>query len=127
MIQKTTELCGIRGLTDRTDGFHLSKKLAIVAKRFLLSRHAIIDKLALMETFDTHAKVGRDGILTIDSLPFADGQTVKVHIEPVEPSDAVRQPFVFGLHQGQVWMSDDFDAPLPDSFWLGEDARETPS
>ncbi|MCC6300920.1 MAG: toxin-antitoxin (TA) system antitoxin [Anaerolineales bacterium] len=27
---------------------------------------------------------------------------------------------VRGLHGGKVWMSDDFDAPLPDSFWLGE-------
>lgn len=25
------------------------------------------------------------------------------------------------LHAGQVWMSDDFDDELPDSFWLGED------
>jgi hypothetical protein len=25
-----------------------------------------------------------------------------------------------GLHTGTVWMSDDFDAPLPDEFWLGE-------
>ena len=24
------------------------------------------------------------------------------------------------LHQGQIWMSDDFDDPLPDKFWLGE-------
>ncbi|MBN8590934.1 MAG: toxin-antitoxin (TA) system antitoxin [Anaerolineae bacterium] len=24
------------------------------------------------------------------------------------------------LHPG-LWMSDDFDAPLPDEFWLGED------
>lgn len=28
-----------------------------------------------------------------------------------------------GLHQGDgYWMADDFDAPLPDEFWLGEDA-----
>ena len=27
---------------------------------------------------------------------------------------------VFGLHEGEMWMSDDFNAPLPDSFWLGE-------
>ena len=26
-----------------------------------------------------------------------------------------------GLGRGSVWMSDDFDAPLPDSFWLGDD------
>ena len=25
------------------------------------------------------------------------------------------------LHIGQTWVSDDFDAPLPDSFWLGEE------
>lgn len=26
-----------------------------------------------------------------------------------------------GLHAGTTWVSDDFDDPLPDSFWLGED------
>ena len=27
---------------------------------------------------------------------------------------------VLGLHAGSMWMSDDFDAPLPDEFWLGK-------
>jgi antitoxin (DNA-binding transcriptional repressor) of toxin-antitoxin stability system len=27
---------------------------------------------------------------------------------------------IAGLHQGSIWMSDDFDEPLPDSFWTGE-------
>ena len=28
-----------------------------------------------------------------------------------------------GLHKGvPYWIADDFDAPLPDEFWLGEDA-----
>jgi Protein of unknown function (DUF2281) len=27
---------------------------------------------------------------------------------------------VFGQYAGKIWMSDDFDDPLPDSFWLGE-------
>lgn len=26
-----------------------------------------------------------------------------------------------GLHEGQGWMSDDFDEPLPDEFWLGSE------
>lgn len=30
---------------------------------------------------------------------------------------------VFGLHEGQGWISDDFTAPLPDEFWLGEDTE----
>lgn len=29
---------------------------------------------------------------------------------------------LLGLREGQVWLSDDFAAPLPDSFWLGEEA-----
>jgi len=26
---------------------------------------------------------------------------------------------VFGRHEGMMWMSPDFDAPLPDDFWFG--------
>jgi hypothetical protein len=28
---------------------------------------------------------------------------------------------VAGLHEGQIWMSDDFNELLPDEFWLGDD------
>jgi len=28
------------------------------------------------------------------------------------------KPRVFGQYQGQIWMSDDFNDPLPDEFWL---------
>ena len=31
-------------------------------------------------------------------------------------------PRVLGLHAGRWTMADDFDAPLPDSFWLGTEA-----
>jgi hypothetical protein len=27
---------------------------------------------------------------------------------------------VAGLHNGSIWISPDFDAPLPDNFWTGE-------
>lgn len=37
-------------------------------------------------------------------------------IEKFEPKQRI-----LGLREGQVWMSDDFDDELPDSFWLGED------
>lgn len=31
---------------------------------------------------------------------------------------------IVGLNRGQVlWISDDFDAPLPDEFWLGQEQR----
>jgi antitoxin (DNA-binding transcriptional repressor) of toxin-antitoxin stability system len=32
-----------------------------------------------------------------------------------------RKKRIAGLNRGQIWMSDDFDAPLPDEFWLGEE------
>jgi prevent-host-death family protein len=35
------------------------------------------------------------------------------------PADALDQPRIAGLNEGEVWMSDDFDAELPDEFWLG--------
>ena len=28
-------------------------------------------------------------------------------------------PRVFGDYKGQIWVSDDFNAPLPDEFWFG--------
>ena len=32
-------------------------------------------------------------------------------------SETVLKERILGLHEGQGWMSDDFDAPLPDEFW----------
>lgn len=37
--------------------------------------------------------------------------------QPPIPATATR---VAGLHAGMAWVSDDFDEPLPDEFWLGE-------
>lgn len=28
---------------------------------------------------------------------------------------------IAGLHAGEIWSSDDFDAPLPEQFWTGEE------
>ncbi|MDY6936384.1 MAG: DUF2281 domain-containing protein [Cyanobacteriota bacterium] len=30
------------------------------------------------------------------------------------------KPRVFGQYRGRIWMSEDFNDPLPDEFWLGE-------
>jgi len=32
-------------------------------------------------------------------------------------------PRVAGLNRGQIWVSEDFDAPLPNEFWLGEEQQ----
>jgi len=55
---------------------------------------------------------GMEIILTEGKIPVA-------RLVPVAHGAGARIP---GLHLGKVWISDDFDAPLPDSFWLGESA-----
>jgi antitoxin (DNA-binding transcriptional repressor) of toxin-antitoxin stability system len=57
----------------------------------------------------------RDGAeitLTEGGLPVA-------RLVPIEPGKGERIP---DLHPGVWEVSDDFDDPLPDEFWLGEDA-----
>lgn len=46
---------------------------------------------------------------------------LEAHLHP-----ALTGPRVAGLHAGQWWMSDDFNDPLPDEFWLGEDLLTDP-
>ena len=53
-------------------------------------------------------------ILTEDNQPVA-------RIVSVEQPEITTGPRVPGLFPG-IWMSDDFDEPLPDEFWLGDDA-----
>ena len=37
----------------------------------------------------------------------------------IPASTVADQPRIAGLNEGEVWMSDDFNAELPDEFWLG--------
>jgi plasmid stability protein len=37
------------------------------------------------------------------------------------PATPTAAPRVAGLNRGQIWVSEDFDAPLPDEFWLGQE------
>ena len=39
----------------------------------------------------------------------------------VQPSQPLGFQRVAGLHEGQIWMRDDFNEPLPDEFWLEDD------
>ncbi|CAG0997132.1 hypothetical protein ANRL4_02859 [Anaerolineae bacterium] len=62
--------------------------------------------------------------LSADELRVLYNHILATRIKFVEtPSTSPAVPRVLGLfeHTGETWMSDDFDAELPDSFWLGED------
>ena len=71
--------------------------------------------------FETDTNIGPDGLLPLTHLPFPEGWTVHVKVEPQMASTIKRQGFAFGLHAGLVDVPDDFNEPLPDSYWLGDD------
>ena len=58
----------------------------------------------------TLVAAGTEVILTSNNTPLA-------RLVPVATSTT---PRVADLHKGAIWISDDFDEPLPDEFWLGE-------
>ena len=67
--------------------------------------------------------VSENGVLkpTHGELPIPDGQRVRVAWENEEAAQTLQKPRVAGLHAGMGWVSEDFDAELPDSFWMGEE------
>jgi len=62
-------------------------------------------------------------IAKLQNLPPQQQQQVVDFIEflgqkYIQPEPVKKR--VLGLNKGQVWMSDDFNEPLPDEFWTGE-------
>ena len=55
------------------------------------------------------AMKGNEVIITKDNEPL-------VRLVPISSTS---QPRRAGLSKGKIWISDDFDAPLPDEFWTG--------
>jgi len=54
---------------------------------------------------------------------WSEGQHVQLIIKAPSPVEetAPDYPRIPGLHAGLVWISPDFNDPLPDEFWLGEE------
>ena len=52
---------------------------------------------------------GNDVIIAEDEKPL-------VRLIPILESKQVRTP---GLNRGEIWTSEDFDEPMPESFWTG--------
>jgi len=53
------------------------------------------------------AEDGEDVFIVRDNLP-------KIKLVVIEEQPKKR---VFGQHRGKIWISPDFDEPLPDDFW----------
>ena len=63
-----------------------------------------------------------DGLQTlIETLPLE--LQIKVYNYALSLKKTIQSEdssFIFNMHEGAIEMSDDFDAPLPDAFWLGD-------
>ena len=66
----------------------------------------------------TLAKKESELVLTEDQKPVA--KVVPIAGAP-EAQPGPPQPRKLGLHPGAWVVSDDFDEPLPDEFWLGQE------
>jgi hypothetical protein len=64
-----------------------------------------------------------DLLKVVDSLSPEQKRLLREHMnnENVQSEVDLSKPRVFDLHPGAMWTSDDFDDPLPDEFWLGEE------
>jgi hypothetical protein len=66
-----------------------------------------------------------DLLKALDKLPNEQKRLIREHLDQaveIEASETiVSQGRIPGLNAGMIWISDDFDDPLPDSFWLGEE------
>jgi antitoxin (DNA-binding transcriptional repressor) of toxin-antitoxin stability system len=52
-----------------------------------------------------------------EEVVIADGEQLQVKLVPMSQAPHKR---LFGQHRGKITMSPDFDAPLPDDFWLSD-------
>ena len=87
-----------------------------------------MNKSAVITTrIDPDLKAGTDAIF--NDLGMTTAQAITMFLKQVQLHKAIpfelklpqgSKPRVAGLNQGQSVMSDDFDEPLDDAFWLGE-------
>lgn len=94
-----------------------TQKPGTFANRCLCQNETIELHLTLMTVFETIVRelVSTPEPLLVKVLDFI--QTVKGRSNLATEQDAPRVP---GLHKDQIWISEDFNEPLPDEFWLGE-------
>ena len=76
----------------------------------------------LTKTVDIHEAQTRftellSWVTTGTEVILTDGSKRVARLAPMATPTLPRLP---GLHTGAIWVSEDFDKPLPDEFWTGE-------
>jgi antitoxin (DNA-binding transcriptional repressor) of toxin-antitoxin stability system len=55
-----------------------------------------------------------------DEVIVSEGATPLARLVPLAPSGQQLQPRVAGLHAEAITAAPDFDAPMPEEFWIGQ-------
>lgn len=71
-----------------------------------------------MPTIELEAEINEQHQLNLTLPANTPVGTAKVIVQ-FEPKKASGAPIKLGLFRDKIRMSSDFDAPLPDGFWLG--------
>ena len=71
------------------------------------------------ETVNLHDLVRR--AVQGDEIIISEAGTPLVRLVPIVPRPPHDRGRTAGLSEGAATIADDFDAPLPDTFWLGEE------
>jgi hypothetical protein len=76
-------------------------------------------------TTDTANSVSETILEKLQDLPETQQQQILDYIEFLaqkypKPQPRSSKPRVAGLHRGKVWISDDFNDPLPPEYWSGQ-------
>ena len=74
-----------------------------------------IDEAQLAELLDK-LRAGGEVIIAQGSKPIA-----RLSAIASQAAAEKQDKRVGNLNPGSIWVSDDFDAPLPDEFWLGKE------
>ena len=65
----------------------------------------------------------------LDQKAAQEGQDMAGYLRQIALREAeaegngAAEPRLPGLHTGWYWIAEDFDAPLPESFWLGAEGQ----
>lgn len=75
-----------------------------------------------MQTIELSAEIDKNRQIHLQLPNSVNAHKAKVIVMYENDPASDKSPRTVGLHKGMIEMSDDFDNPLPDNFWLGNDA-----
>lgn len=101
------------------EGYALSANLSLQVEALLLRKDVSMGT-KIVTTDDMQARLSE----LLISISNGDDVIIKKNNKPFAKIMAIsdtRKKRVPGLNKGEIWTSEDFDTPLPDEFWLGEE------